>query len=216
MGADPPRTRRDILAAAEELIREEGFGAATTRAIAARAGCAEGSIYRHFPDKHALIIEIVRSRFPEFMDLVAALPDRAGQRTLGQNLEELAAAALPFYRGILPLVVGTMADHRLLMNQRRAFQETGGGPMRLFRAASAYLGRERELGRLSPGVSPDHVARLLLGACFTQAFLEQVMGKVAALGADRDFARKTVTALLEGARSVAEAPAHSGNENPVR
>ena len=202
MGADPPRTRRDILTAAEELIRDEGLGAATTRAIAARAGCAEGSIYRHFPDKHALIIEIVHSRFPQFMELVAVLPDRAGQRTLRQNLEELAAAALPFYRGILPLVMGTMADHRLLLGQRRAFEETGGGPMRLFRAASAYLRRERELGRLAPGASPDHVARLLLGACFSQAFLEQVMGEVAALGSDGDFVRKTVGAVLEGVRPV--------------
>src|SRR5436305_8062909 len=97
-------TKAHILAAAEELIRDRGLMGATTRAIAERAGCAEGSIYRYFPDKHAIIHEIVRASFPEFLALVETLPDRAGTGTVRRNLEQIAVGALGFYRLILPIV----------------------------------------------------------------------------------------------------------------
>jgi len=52
---DPNLSTKDtLLAAAAELIREVGFDAMTTAAVAKRAGVAEGTIYRHFPSKDAL------------------------------------------------------------------------------------------------------------------------------------------------------------------
>ena len=107
-------TRAHILAAAEQLIRDRGLKATTTRAIAEIAKCAEGSIYRYFPDKHAIIHEIVRTRFPEFLTLVETLPERAGTGTVRKNLEQLAVGALGFYRVILPITFGVMADRELL------------------------------------------------------------------------------------------------------
>ena len=64
---------------------------------------------------------------------------------------------------------------------------------------AAYLRHEQRLGRLAPAVSPEHVARMLLGACFSQAFVEALVGEEASLGADEDFAHRTVAAILEGA-----------------
>src|SRR5439155_15197916 len=71
--------RGHILAAAEHIIRERGLRAATTRAIATEAGCAEGTIYRYFPDKAALVVECVRSRFADFLELLATLLDLTGK-----------------------------------------------------------------------------------------------------------------------------------------
>lgn len=71
--------------------------------------------------------------------------------------------------------------------------------MRTFAYVAAYLHREQELGRLSPAVGPEHVARLVLGACFSQAFVESLVGEDASLGEDADFVRRTVIALLDGA-----------------
>lgn len=56
-------TRARILEAAEQLFAEHGFQAATTAAIARRAGVAEGSIYRHFESKQDLLVQLAAERF---------------------------------------------------------------------------------------------------------------------------------------------------------
>jgi len=48
------RTRRAILAAAEERFAATGFGAATTREIALAAGIAAGTLFNYFPSKETL------------------------------------------------------------------------------------------------------------------------------------------------------------------
>jgi AcrR family transcriptional regulator len=174
------------------------MGGATTRAIAERAGCAEGTIYRHFPDKDALVAEIVRRRFPAFLELVSSLPERAGQRTVRQNVEEVTAAALEFHRGIVPIVVGPMTDHHLLLEQRRHLQQCDTGPMKVFEAVTRYLRAEQGLGRVSPAVSPEHATRVLLGVCFAQAFLEGMLGDEALLGSDSQFVDRVVTTVMDG------------------
>jgi AcrR family transcriptional regulator len=191
-------TRAHILAAAEQLIRDRGLKATTTRAIAEIAKCAEGSIYRYFPDKHAIIHEIVRTRFPEFLTLVQTLPERAGTGTVRRNLEELAVGALGFYRVILPITFGVMADRELLEEQRRHFAERKTGPMKFIGAVAAYLSGERRLGRISEKAPPEPAARLLLGACFSQASVEALLGEEARIGTDEQFARDVVRTLMEG------------------
>jgi AcrR family transcriptional regulator len=54
-------TRERLLAAAQELIEEGGYGAAPVLAIAERAGVAAGTLYRHFPSKAELFLEVFRS-----------------------------------------------------------------------------------------------------------------------------------------------------------
>ncbi len=56
----PQTTKDKLLRAALLLVARDGFGAATTAAIAAQAGVAEGTLYRHFPSKDDLLIEVYR------------------------------------------------------------------------------------------------------------------------------------------------------------
>lgn len=191
-------TREQIVSAAARLIQERGLSAATTRAIAEAARCAEGSIYRHFPHKHALLLEIVRTRFPEFFELVLSLPDRAGTGTVRKNLEEVAAGALAFYRGVVPLVAGVMADRELLEEQRRFFRVQDVGPHKVLAALAAYVRSEQRLGRLSARAKPGAAARLLLGACFVEAYLSEVLGRPATEAEDARFVREMVRTLLVG------------------
>ncbi|MES1260075.1 MAG: helix-turn-helix domain-containing protein, partial [Gemmatimonadota bacterium] len=48
-------TRDRLLEAARELFTTTGYHATTTPILAKRAGVAEGTIYRHFPSKQALL-----------------------------------------------------------------------------------------------------------------------------------------------------------------
>jgi AcrR family transcriptional regulator len=54
-------TRERLLAAARALIEEGGYGSASVAAIAERAGVAAGTLYRHFPSKEDLFVEVFRS-----------------------------------------------------------------------------------------------------------------------------------------------------------
>jgi AcrR family transcriptional regulator len=53
-------TRQRLLAAARELIETGGYGSASVVAIAQRTGVAAATLYRHFPSKEELFIEVFR------------------------------------------------------------------------------------------------------------------------------------------------------------
>jgi AcrR family transcriptional regulator len=171
-----PGTRAQIVRATGELMAERGVIAATTRAIAERAGCSEGSIYRHFPDKHALFHAVVLDRFEPHIRFIDAFPGRAGQGDVRENLEALATESLAFYRGIAPVIAAHLSDGELREGQRAHWEREGGGPMRAIRAATEHLERERRLGRIDRLASPEVAARLVLGSCFAQVILVELVG----------------------------------------
>lgn len=57
------RTERGILEAARALLAEEGTAGLSMRRVAQRAGITAGAIYRHFPDKRALVDRVVADAF---------------------------------------------------------------------------------------------------------------------------------------------------------
>jgi AcrR family transcriptional regulator len=57
-----PATRRRILAAAAKLLDEGGLGAVTMEAIAARAGVGRPTIYREWPNAHAVAMSAFLER----------------------------------------------------------------------------------------------------------------------------------------------------------
>src|SRR2546427_1433019 len=114
VSAERTDTRASILEAAERVIRERGMACATTREIAREARCAEGSIYRYFEDKHALMTEIIGTRYSGFFALMESLPARAGSGSVRRNLEEVCRSALGFYHGIVPMACGAIAERELL------------------------------------------------------------------------------------------------------
>jgi AcrR family transcriptional regulator len=176
-GDRPGGVRLGILTAAEQIISERGLGGATTRAIAEAAGCAEGSIYRHFPDKNALVVEVVKGRFPHFFELLCSLPGRAGTRTVEENLEAVGRIALDFYRQILPVTSGVISDRELLGRQRLSFEGSDRGPVKNYLLLVQYLEREKELGRIVPQVRCESAAKLFLGGLYGQAFMELLIGR---------------------------------------
>ncbi len=48
--------RQQIAEAALHVLAEEGVGGFTTRSIAARVGITDGTLFRHFPNKQAIVI----------------------------------------------------------------------------------------------------------------------------------------------------------------
>lgn len=66
-------TRQRLLTAAAELLSEGGYSAASVGAIAQRVGLSAGALYRHFPSKAELFVEVFQDaarRDLEVLDLI--------------------------------------------------------------------------------------------------------------------------------------------------
>ncbi|HWM18958.1 MAG TPA: TetR/AcrR family transcriptional regulator [Ilumatobacteraceae bacterium] len=81
------RTRTTILVAARDVVRESGLTGAAIAAVAARAGVAVGTVYRHFPSRDELITEVVRETCDRELAEVAAVV-----RSDGPPADRLVAA----------------------------------------------------------------------------------------------------------------------------
>jgi AcrR family transcriptional regulator len=90
-------TRERIVRAAHGLIARGGYREAQVAAVAAGAGVATGTVYRHFPSKAELFAEVFRRASQREVDATRAAADEAG----GSATRRLAAAVETFARRAL-------------------------------------------------------------------------------------------------------------------
>ena len=83
--------RARILAAARELVADGGWTAAQVDTVAAKAGVATGTVYRHWSSKAELCAEIVATVSAREVGIVAAVADADGT-----PVEKLEAAIRTF------------------------------------------------------------------------------------------------------------------------
>jgi AcrR family transcriptional regulator len=72
MRADAKKNYEHLLEVAREVVAEEG-AEASLRDIARRAGVGLGTLYRHFPDRGALLEALLRESFDELTEQAVAL-----------------------------------------------------------------------------------------------------------------------------------------------
>ncbi|RKS05090.1 TetR family transcriptional regulator [Nocardiopsis sp. Huas11] len=166
------QTRRHILDTAAEVLDRLGMARATTKEIARASGYSEATLYKHFTDKSELILEVMRHRFPPFVDDLARMPERAGQGSVRDNLVGLVTRAVPFFRHGAPMLGSLFAEPELLRRHREGMGRHGAGPLNVNRGFAAYLEAERRLGRIPEDTDPEASAALLVGACFQRGYFE--------------------------------------------
>ncbi|MGR6970095.1 TetR/AcrR family transcriptional regulator [Streptomyces cynarae] len=86
-GAHLSPRAREIVAAARTLLEESGPAALTMRTLADHLGIKAPSLYKHFPDKHAVEAELIA----QMLDETAAALEAAETRAPG-SLQALAEA----------------------------------------------------------------------------------------------------------------------------
>ena len=150
-------TRAALVAAAERLFGESGFGATSVDELAAAAGVTTGALYHHFPAKKALFETVFEELHLRMLSAAAAAGAAATDpvEQLVRGLEASLDALLdPDVQRVLvidgPAVLGL--DRYIELDERYAFD-----------AIVAALRTAEDEGRLVVG-SPETLARLLLGA----------------------------------------------------
>jgi len=155
--------RRQILDAAAYLLKNRGYEAATTRAIATAVGIKGGSIYHHFPSKDAIVGEVVNEGVRVVYDAVEkalnALPARATPR------RRLEAAIKAHLLASLEYSNYTSASIRAFAFLPNSVRQGCRIERRRYEALWAQLVSELYQARLiNRAISPESVRLLLLGA----------------------------------------------------
>lgn len=115
-------TRARIVQAALDLFSEHGFDAATTAAIAKRAGVTEKTLFRHFGNKKKLFAKTVYPAILELLRPIAFESLRAviqtDQPTLRQSVRAIMMDRIAFTRK-RPEMVKLLAQELLLHSEFR-------------------------------------------------------------------------------------------------
>ncbi len=156
-GSRADATRARLLGAAIELLEEGGYAAATVAAITARAGVATGALYRHFPSKAELFVEVFRAAAERELD--ALYEASAGPGTVAEKLDavvrEFTSSALAKPR--LAWALGYEPVDPLVDAERLAYRQT-------YRERLAGLLRRGIAAGELPAQDADLTATALIGA----------------------------------------------------
>ena len=154
--------RRQLFDAAERVLLRDGPSALTSRAVTTEADCAKGVLHRHFADFDAFLADFVLDRVDRMAPEAAALRESAGTGTVAGNLAGALTAVFESVAvAIVPLI--TFRDE---LRARLRDTWPAGVPV-LTEAAitiAAYLGAERELGRIAAEADVDTLGAMLIGA----------------------------------------------------
>jgi AcrR family transcriptional regulator len=78
-------TRTKILQAALQLFAKRGYEATTTKDLAKSAGVAEGTLFRHFSNKKAILIEVATAGWVDILtDLLTELSEMGNYKAVSQ------------------------------------------------------------------------------------------------------------------------------------
>jgi AcrR family transcriptional regulator len=169
------KRRERILSATADLIRRDGISALTTKKIAAEAGCAEGTIFRHFGDKGGLIAAVLSFGLPEIYRLEEIAHQPVGSE-LTKDLRKLCAAVYEYYVASYPIAASALADADIFRRYQAAHRAAGTGPRQIWGFVRDYLEAARAAGLVRADLDIEIEAMALAGACQNAAWVTLVNG----------------------------------------
>ncbi len=162
--ADAQRNREKILAAARELIREQGIAVALDD-IARRAGVGIGTLYRRFPDRDALLRQVVVDGFEACLAAVeAARSELANPLTALERLFRRVVEQRE--RLVLPLVGGPVVRDARVQELQHTIRE----------AVEEILAAGRAANAVRDDVTPEDLITAAAMACRPMPHLPAEVG----------------------------------------
>ena len=149
---DAQRNRERILEVAlAELTRAAD---APLSAIAKKAGVGQGTFYRNFPNREALVLEVYRYEMQQVADAAAQLlQTRAPDQALREWMDRLARYAMA--------KAGLADALRQATSKHGGLARLGHGPVT--QAVTLLLNANEEAGTIRPGLTPDDFVLAISG-----------------------------------------------------
>ncbi len=148
------RTRRDVLAAARDVLLEEGWERVTLARVAERSGYARTTLYRHWPQR----LDLLRDLIGEEVRLLHTTPTGDLRADLIAELEAFRVALTTTGLGRVMIAIGQQArDDAELADLNSSIRIDGARVLNDIVAAGA--GRRE----LPPGLDADVVVARLVG-----------------------------------------------------
>ena len=163
--------RQQILDAAVACFAREGFHRTTMHDIVRESQLSPGAIYRYFAGKDAIIDAIGADRHALEIALIAAAGEAGDLRQVLRRLTRGFFALLrdPVERRRRRVAVQIWAE---ALRNPRLLRQVRGGVDRPRALLTALLRKGQASGALSPALSPDAVARVMI-ALFQGFILQQ-------------------------------------------
>ena len=196
-------TRDRIVQSAAELMYVDGVNATTLDDVRAAAGASKSQLYRHFPDKEALIQAVIALRGEQVLaretGRLASLRSFSGLIRWRDALVEVSAQRSGAYGCALGSMASELAD-----SDEHARASLAG----LFRAweelLAAGLRRMQADGALGPDADPDRLAVGLMAALQGGYLLASTARDVGPMEIALDLALDHVKSYLTEPRDLSE------------
>ena len=151
MRSDAKKNHDHLLSVARELLSGEGANA-SIRDIARKAGVGDGTLYRHFPTREALLEALLRTGFETLADRADELgaSEDAG-RALATWVRE-AAAMTHDYKGAIASMVAAIEDETSALHTSCAALRSAGARL---------LRRAQDAGQARPDMDGNDLFALI-------------------------------------------------------
>ncbi|MFE4107657.1 TetR/AcrR family transcriptional regulator [Almyronema epifaneia] len=185
-------TQTKILRAAQRLFAQKGYGGTTTRDLAQAAGVAEGTLFRHFDSKKAILIEVATQGWIEILtDLLTELSEMASYKAVAQVMRR-RMLSLPRNSDMMRVCFMEAQFHPELREQIQAEVI-----VKMTDVAEAFFQTAMDRGtyrRLNPRV----VARIFLGMFTVAGFSQMTLADAASPQDMQELAEGLADIFLNG------------------
>ncbi|MFD9541622.1 TetR/AcrR family transcriptional regulator [Streptomyces sp. NPDC060022] len=165
--ADAQRNHDRILAAADEVFREQGTGASLEK-IARQAGVAIGTLYGHFPNRRALCAALLRERHTALFEFGDQLPRQGSALDALARWMRAVTVHAAAYRGLATLLMESLDD------EASELHEACG---RMAAVTEALLNAAREAGAVRGDVTAADVHALMNAAAWMREQVQEDMAE---------------------------------------
>ncbi|WP_249010824.1 TetR/AcrR family transcriptional regulator [Conexibacter sp. DBS9H8] len=164
-GRPPSGGREAILEAALAVLRSDGIAKLTSRAVAARAGVSDASVYYHFKDRAGLLL----AAFAHGMQPLEFLADETAGLEPAALLERAFTALEAFFDEALPIMHAAQSDAEVGAALAEHIAVHDLGPHRGVRLLGDALRAHQNAGTIPTTADADAVALLVIDAAFSRA-----------------------------------------------